>query len=172
MISVELEKTYLAKYLPKDLAKFPHGEVIDIYMPAEAAHPVLRLRKKGDSYELTKKEPIDESDSSEQTENTIKLTKAEFDSLAMIHGKRVRKIRYDYPYKGVNAEVTVFQDDLEGLVLVDVEFKDSKDKAAFEMPEFCLADVTDDETFAGGMLCGKTYEDIEAHLKELGYTSL
>ena len=115
MIELELEKTYLAKFLPKDVAKFPHKEVSDIYIPANAVHPTLRIRKKGDTYEMTKKEPVNAADSSEQTEHTIKLTRAEFDSLAAIQGKRVRKIRYDYPYKGANAEIAIFQDDLKGL---------------------------------------------------------
>ncbi|MBU6231173.1 MAG: CYTH domain-containing protein [Patescibacteria group bacterium] len=169
MIELELEKTYLARRLPEGLEKCQHREVFDTYYPPSAAHPVLRLRKNGDRYEMTKKEPDQSGDASIQTEHTIRLTKEEFDSLAKTAGKKVRKIRYDYPYKEANAEVAVFQDGLKGLVLVDVEFKSVRDMKAFGMPDFCLADVTDDETFAGGMLCGKSYQDISDHLNELGY---
>ena len=169
MIEIELEKTYLMKSLPTDLAEFPHHEILDIYLPAEAVHPTLRLRKRGDSYAMTKKSLLDESNASESEEHTIKLTKAEFDSLAIIHGKRVRKNRYAYVYKGYDAEIDVFEDDLKGLVMADFEFKTIKEKNAFGMPDFCLVEVTDDETFAGGMLCGKKYADIEGRLKELGY---
>ena len=66
----------------------------------------------------------------------------------------------------------VFQDDLTGLVLVDFEFKEIADKNNFKMPDFCLTDVTQDKYFAGGMLCGKKYSDIQAHLVELGYSKL
>lgn len=66
----------------------------------------------------------------------------------------------------------VFQDDLVGLVLVDFEFKEVADKNNFDMPDFCLTDVTQDKYFAGGMLCGKKYTDIQDHLDELGYKNI
>ena len=169
MVELELEKTYLAKRLPTGLENFPHKEILDIYFPVSAAHPVLRLRKKGNSFEMTKKEPVKDGDASEQTEHTIKLTEDEFKTLSAIEGKRSRKIRYEYPCQGRTTEVTVFKDELEGLVLVDVEFDDAKSKNAFVMPDFCLADVTQEQAFAGGMLCGKKYSDISDKLKGFGY---
>jgi len=172
MLTLELEKTYLAKRLPAGLENFPHKEILDIYFPASAAHPVLRLRKKGNSFEMTKKEPAKDGDASEQNEHTIKLSEEEFKALSSIKGKRSRKIRYEYPCQGRTAEVTVFKDDLEGLILVDVEFDDVKSKDAFKMPDFCLADVTQEQVFAGGMICGKKYADIATRLKELGYKRL
>jgi CYTH domain-containing protein len=172
MTSLELEKTYLAKSLPLGLEKCPHKEILDIYIPSTIAHPVLRLRKKGDIFEMTKKEPAKDGDASEQTEHTIRLTEEEFKALAAIEGKQSRKIRYDYPYQGHNAEITVFKDELEGLVLIDIEFNDVMTKDSFKIPDFCLADVTQDDTFAGGMLCGKKYADIEEKLEELKYLPL
>ncbi len=172
MIELELEKTYLAKYLPADLADFPQTEILDIYIPVETKHPNLRIRKRGDSYQMTKKILSDEGNASEAEEHTIKLTNDEFDSLSTIRGKRVRKIRYAYVFNGIDAEVDVFQDDLKGLVMIDFEFKDVKQKAAFKMPDFCLVDVTNEEILAGGMLCGKRYEDIESGLKNLGYKKI
>jgi CYTH domain-containing protein len=171
MIEIELEKTYLIKKLPVDLENFPHKEIADMYIPAQSAHPALRLRKKGDKFEMTKKQPIGD-DFSEQEEHTIKLNKEEFDSLMQVAGKKVRKIRYDYVYEGNRAEVDIFKDDLEGLALVDFEFTDVKKKNAFKMPDFCLVDVTQDTIFAGGMLCGKKYSDIEAKLRELKYVKI
>jgi len=172
MIEIELEKTYLIKKLPLDLENFPHKEIIDMYVPAQAVHPALRLRKKGDKFEMTKKQPIHGTDSSEQEEHTIKLNREEFDSLIRSGGKKARKIRYEYIHNGIKAEIDVFKDGLTGLVLVDFEFADPKKKNSFKMPDFCLADVTQDKTFAGGMLCGKKYSDIEARLRELKYVRL
>ncbi len=172
MVELELENTYLAKELPKGLEKFPCKEIIDVYIPANDPHPCLRLRKRGDKYEITKKQPVSGDDASAQNEHTIKLTKDEFDSLSSVKGKKAHKIRYEYDYKGNKAEIDVFQGDLKGLVVVDFEFDDPKKRAAFGMPDFCLADITQDKTFAGGMLCGKRYSDIEPRLKELGYKPL
>jgi len=172
MIELELEKTYLARSLPEGLASCPHTEVADLYIPAIDIHPVLRIRKKGDKLEITKKQPVVEGDASEQSEHTIRLTHEEYTALTSIKGKAVRKIRYAYPYNGLNAEFDVFKDALEGLVLVDFEFKSPKDKNSFQIPDFCLVDVTQDDAFAGGMICGKSYSDIKAHVEELGYKPL
>jgi len=172
MTEIELEKTYLAKYLPANLKDSPNKEIKDIYIPKSEVHPVLRVRQRGDKYEITKKTPVSGTDSSEQYEHTIILTKEEFNTLEQVAGKKVHKIRYYYNHNGVQAEVDVFQDDLDGLVLVDFEFKEVADKNNFDMPDFCLADVTQDKYFAGGMLCGKKYSDIKVHLGELGYIKI
>lgn len=172
MIELELENTYLIKYVPDDLQAFPSKEIIDIYIPAADPHPCLRLRKRGGRYEITKKQPVNPDDASAQNEHTISLNEAEFSALAGVKGKRARKIRYEYDYKGDKAEIDVFQDDLAGLVVVDFEFSDPARRAAFKMPDFCLADITQDKTFAGGMLCGKRYSDIEKRLNEYGYVKM
>jgi len=172
MTKIELERTYLAKYLPEGLNTSPSKEIADFYLPEEVGHPVLRIRKRGEKYEITKKQPVQGTDSSEQYEHTITLTKEEFLALKQVSSKKVRKIRYYYNHKGIQAEIDIFQDALLGLVLVDFEFKEVSDKNNFEMPEFCLADVTQDKYFAGGMLCGKKYKDIKNHLSELGYKKI
>ena len=40
------------------------------------------------------------------------------------------------------------------------------------MPDFCLADVTQEVFIAGGMLCGKKYESIRVPLEHLGYKKI
>ena len=168
----ELERTFLARYLPQGIASFGCKEIIDIYIPKGSRHPALRLRKSGERYEITKKEPVKEGDASHMNEQTIKLTREEFDTLKRVHGKIVHKFRYRYPFGEHTAEIDVFQESLEGLVIIDFEFNSLKEKDAFKMPEFCLAEVTQDEALAGGMLCGKSYEDIEPALEKYGYRRL
>ena len=169
MIEIELEKTYLAKHLPERFERCSSKEIKDIYIPKESEHSVLRIRQNGDKFEITKKQPAQGADSSEQYEHTISLTKEEFSALEQVQGKKVRKIRYYHDHFGIQAEIDIFQDELSGLVLVDFEFSNKEDKDNFKMPEFCLVDITQDKCFAGGMLCGKSYGDIENHLNELGY---
>ena len=169
---IELEKNYLVKYLPPNLEKCESKEVIDIYLPKEAIHPTLRIRKNGNNYEITKKEPITEEDASSQTEQTIPLKESEFLALSRVDGNRLSKIRYFYPYNNRIGEIGIFQEALSGLVLVDFEFKTPEEKESFKMPEFCLADVTQEEFLAGGMLCGKSYQDIEERLKKLSYSPI
>ncbi len=172
MSVIEREKTYLAKYLPEGLKDCRFKQIVDIYIPASENHPTLRIRKNGDTYEMTKKTPINGSDSSEQTEHTISLTPQEFKTLEAVEGKRVQKDRYYYDYKGRTAEIDIFGGDLNGLVEVDFEFDNSEEKDTFDMPDFCLADVTQEKTFAGGMLAGKSYADLKEDLDRYNYVPL
>lgn len=167
-----MEKTYLAKELPKNLKDCDSKEIIDIYIPKASVHPSLRLRKNGDKFEMTKKEPIKAGDASIQLEQTIVLTEEEFVVLADVEGKKTHKIRYYYDYAGRAAEIDVFQDRLSGLVLVDVEFENETEKDSFEMPDFCLADITQESFTAGGMICGKSYDDIAEKLNVFGYKKI
>ncbi|TSC78767.1 MAG: hypothetical protein G01um101433_99 [Parcubacteria group bacterium Gr01-1014_33] len=169
---IEFEKTYLAKYFPEGLRDSPSKEIIDIYIPKSAMHPTLRIRQNGEKYEVTKKELVKDNDSSERHEYTISLTKDEYEVLATLKGKRVSKVRYYYDCNRRTAEIGVFQEDLKGFVLIDFEFKTREEKNNFPMPDFCLADVTQEEFAAGGMLCGKSYKDIEKNLARFGYKKL
>ena len=163
---IEREKTYLAKYVPEGLLNCRSKEIIDVYISDSVEHPMLRIRKNGDTYEITKKTPVSGTDSSEQIEQTIPLSAEEFVSLSVTPGKRLQKQRYYYNYQDRTAEIDVFKGDLNGLVIVDVEFENSEDKNNFTIPDFCLADVTQEKAFSGGVLCGKKYADIMQHLKQ------
>ena len=81
----------------------------------------------------------------------------------------MRKVRYYLTKESHTFEIDVFQDGLRGLGLVDVEFKIMAEKNAAAMADFCLAEVTQEDWCAGGMLCGKQYKDIEPELKRFGY---
>jgi adenylate cyclase len=169
---IELELTYLARELPADLATKPSKMLVDVYYPATDPHPLVRIRQKGDSYEITKKVMASGTDSSHMLEHTIKLTREEFDALSAAPGKRVAKRRYDYEFEGRTAEIDVFDGELSGLVVVDFEFTDRDDQLAFQMPGFCLADVTQEAFIAGGKLAGKSYADISADLDRYDYQQL
>lgn len=168
-MEVELERTFLLKTVPANLKDCNSIEIIDAYIPSSVAHPVLRLRKRGNVFEMTKKYPVIEDDSSEQKEETISLSEEEFLSLLKIDSKKSRKTRYYYPVDNKTAEIDIFLDDLEGLALVDFEFSSNQEKSDFIMPDFCLADVTQEESVAGGFLAGKKYSDIESFLKKYDY---
>lgn len=112
------------------------------------------------------------TDSSRMIEQTIELDADEFAELSAHGGKRVEKLWYYYPYQGLTAEIDVFGGGLEGLVLVDVEFTDREQQLQFPMPDFCLAEVTQEKFLAGGMLAGKQYKDIADQLARYQYQPL
>lgn len=172
-MEIELERTFLLKEFPKGLENCKSFEILDIYIPQEADHPTLRIRRIGeDRFEMTKKQPIKNNDSSEQREETISLSKEEFSDLSVLSGKRLKKKRYYYNNDIIKAEIDVFLDDFSGLVLVDFEFTSSKEKEDFIMPDFCLAEVTQEESIAAGFLSGKKYSDIEPFLNKYNYKKI
>lgn len=170
---LELELTYLAKELPVEITSVAPKELLDIYIPVDRnIHSKLRLRKKGDTYEITKKVQPHASDASMQHEFTIPIEDYEFDTLAAASDKRVEKYRYAVVIEGHNAEVDVFRGELAGLVLIDFEFDSEEEKATFTPPACCLADVTQEEFAAGGNLAGKTYADIADDLARYNYVKI
>lgn len=167
---IELEHTYLAARFPEELKGMTPKRLIDVYIPeATNTHPHLRVRKKGNIYEITKKSQLHQGDSSVMVEQTISLDRVEFEHLSQASTVKIVKDRYKVVIDNYPAEVDVFQEDLRGLVLIDFEFTTVEEKQCFVAPEICFADVTQEDFIAGGLLAGKTYANIEGDLKRFGY---
>jgi CYTH domain-containing protein len=170
MIQNELERTFLAKKIPKEVLSAKAIEMVDSYIPAISTdHPTLRLRKKGNYFEITKKEPISEDDYSELQEHTITLNEAEYLALADCPSLKVEKLRFQVYINEYQAEVDIFKGALTGLVLINFEFATNDEKQAFLTPDICLHEVTQEEWCAGGILAGKSFKDIAPFLSSLGY---
>lgn len=169
---LEIEVTYLAMALPPQLTSYPSTRIDDHYIPAESRHPQIRLRSKDGQYTLTKKQPVHEGDSRIQHEYNTPLSAVEYRALREVPGKAVSKIRYRVPFEAYTAEVDVFQDDLAGLVIVELEFPSAEAMAATAKPPYAGADISNEEFVAGGMLAGKTLAEIQPVLDRLGYQPL
>jgi CYTH domain-containing protein len=174
MRTIELEKTYLPKRMPEEIADATPERMIDVYIMNDVGeHPNLRVRQRGDRFVITKKYPMQDGDASRQIENSIPIDKTEFGILRRAQPVLlVEKDRYNVEIAGHPAEVDVFRGDLAGLVLIDFEFATPEEQEKFGTPEVALADVTNVGFIAGGLLAGKTYADIESRLKDLGYKKL
>lgn len=171
-MDIEIEKVYLAKGLPPDLSQYKSLDYIDTYVPFSDPHPHLRLRKKGEERELTKKIMITATDKSTTQEITMPLSALEYDELVTIQGKKIIKRRYFVPVNNRIAEVDIFLDKLKGLVLIDFEFPSALERDSFVAPDFCLADVTQEEFVAGAYLAGKSFADLKEFLARFHYTPL
>ncbi|CCE54555.1 hypothetical protein [Corynebacterium casei] len=168
---IEIERTFLVAEVPEWLEKMQPEEMTDYYLPSDmSTHPKLRLRQKGDKYEITKKSVVVDGDASQQLESTIKLSSLEFEALRNCSSRKVSKRRYSVDTENWTTEFDVFTGSLKGLILVDFEFKDEKSMREFVAPDYCGADVTQEDFIAGGMLAGRTLNDIASDLKRLGYT--
>ncbi len=169
---LERERTFLAKELPQEIKTTEPTRIVDIYIPDTPAHSHLRLRQNGKTYEITKKTSVAAGDASEHIEQTIPLTEEEFAALSRCSAKRVAKDRYRVVIDGILAEIDVFIEDLAGLVLIDFEFDTEDEKDNFIPPSIALADVTQENLIAGGLLAGKTYDTIAPELARFCYKKL
>jgi hypothetical protein len=169
---LERERTFLAKELPQEIKATEPTRIVDIYIPDTPAHSHLRLRQNGKTYEITKKTSVAAGDASEHIEQTIPLTEEEFAALSRCSAKRVAKDRYRVVIDGILAEIDVFIEDLAGLVLIDFEFDTEDEKDNFIPPSIVLADVTQENFIAGGLLAGKTYDTIAPELARFCYKKL
>ena len=168
---LERERTFLAKELPQEIKTTEPTRIVDIYIPDTPAHSHLRLRQNGKTYEITKKTSVAAGDASEHIEQTIPLTEEEFAALSHCSAKRVAKDRYRVVIDGT-LEIDIFIEDLAGLVLIDFEFSTEAEKDDFTPPSIALADVTQEDFIAGGLLASKTYDTIAPELARFCYKKL
>lgn len=172
-IKNEFERTFLAKFIPSKLKLDNYVELEDNYIPKNSNHPILRIRKKGEKMVITKKYKEKKGDASIMIEETISLTEEEYNFMNSLNGKKFSKRRYSYEYEnGKFCDIDIYQKELKGLVVIDFEFTNIKEKDDFMIPDFCLKEVTNEEFLAGGMLCGKTYEDIKNNLNKFNYKKI
>lgn len=159
---LESELSFLIRRLP-DLRAAVKKEIEQYYL--SAGPEALRLRQIGDRYELTKKLDITPGDFSRKEELTIPLTRGEFLDLKPLARRGLVKIRHYLALPGgFMAEVDVFHGALEGLAMVEVEFKDEKSRTAFQPPDWFGRDVSQEEWSTNSWLAGKTLADVKPHI--------
>lgn len=169
---LEIEKRYLAKYLPEDLQSYPSHYLEDIYLSFDETTWFLRLRRQDDRYMITKKSLVNPQDYSSMYEDTIDLSSHEYTLLSWVQGRRLTKRRYNYILDDVTYEIAIFDGDLAWFVLIDVEFDNSEMFGAFKKPDFCGEDITNELRVIGHMLAGKKYMDIAGELSRFDYEPL
>ena len=162
---LEIEVAYMPKELPPELLKGNPTRIVDIYLSAETELlSKLRLRQKGESYEFTKKVNLDPDDLSIQEEYNTPLSKAEFEILRSAGGREVVKDRYKVPLGEHIMEIDIFREKLEGLIIIEVEFKNQAAKEAFAAPAYFGNEVTQEDFIAGTYLAGKSLDAIQADI--------
>lgn len=167
-MEIELERRFLISEIPDDFIDPKEERVVDHYIPISSDHCQVRIRCQGEKREFTKKSPVNEDDLSTMMEINVPLSKEEYDALMQVPGRTVSKFRIRTLVQCAIAEFGRFEDELEGLKLLDIEFQNEQDMKRFKTPSYIVAEVTNDKRFAGGELCGKTFEDIKPALAEYG----
>ena len=150
-VFLEIEKKYRPAKLPDDLETYPHYEIVQQYL---SRNPAVRVRKSQGHYRLTIKSGGKKSH--EERNFDLGTEEAFTCLLEQCEGRRLYKTRYLLPvdgYPGLVAELDVFSGNLEGLVILEVEFADEKSAEDFRPPAWFGPEVTDDRRYHNSWLC-------------------
>lgn len=159
---IERERRFLLDGFPnEDVVRRSH--IKDRYMDGT----LLRLREQTDDggsaiFKLTQKIPARGSGAQQGLITSLYLTEGEFRLLAQLPAKVLSKVRYSVPPFGID----VFEGALQGLRLAEAEFNSAAEADALIVPDFVLAEVTDDERFTGGQLVCASWPDVEVWMAE------
>lgn len=133
---MEIERKFLVKEAPKNLAEYECKQIEQGYLCTE---PVVRIRRSNDKYILTYKGKGLLS----REEYNLPLTKEAYETLrGKIEGRLIQKKRYNIPYEEYLIELDIFEGELAPLQLVEVEFDSEEQAKAFVPPDWFGRDVT------------------------------
>lgn len=133
---MEIERKFLTRHLPENLEQYPCLQIEQGYLTTD---PVIRIRRQDDQYILTYKG----SGLLAHEEYNLPLTKEAYETLRpKTEGILIAKKRYCIPFGAYTVELDLFEGELEGLILAEVEFSSEEEAAAFCPPDWFSEDVT------------------------------
>ncbi len=141
-LAVEVERKFLVPD-PPDLAATRADEIEQGYL-AIGEDAEVRVRRKGERLVLTAKRGSGLS----RQEAEIELDRERFDGLwPLTEGRRLHKRRHVVPHGDLKVEVDVYEGDLSGLVVAEIEFSSEEEAREFDPPEWLGEEVTGDHRY-------------------------
>ena len=148
----EIERKFLVKELPDNLAESRCLVIEQGYLATESAGRQVRLRKSGSSTSLTFKV----GRGSHREEREIKLSPKQFAVLwPGTAGRRLRKLRYEIPWRNLLIEVDIYRGRHAGLVVAEVEFPDPASCRKFNPPSWFGREVTGEKRYSNVRLANE-----------------
>jgi CYTH domain-containing protein len=148
----EIERKFLIKQLPDDLKRSRSLIIEQGYLATEPAGRQVRVRKTGRSASLTFKVRR----GTHREEREIKLSPKQFAALwPGTAGRRLRKVRYEIPWKNVLIEIDIYRGRHTGLIVAEVEFPDRASARRFKAPCWLGREVTDEKRYSNVRLALK-----------------
>jgi adenylate cyclase len=139
---MEVERKFRLRQ-PPDLSGSDADPIEQGYL-AVGAEGEVRLRRKGEQTLLTVKRGAGLS----RGEVEIEISGEQFEALwPLTERRRLRKRRHVLPHDSLEIEVDVYEGELEGLIVAEVEFDSEEEARSFEPPAWLGDDVTGDERF-------------------------
>ena len=148
----EIERKFLLKQLPERLKRARRCLIAQGYLAAEPGGRHVRIRKKGKTASLTFKV----GRSAHREEREIKISAKQFSALwPATVGSRLRKLRYEVPWKSLLIEVDVYRGKHSGLVVAEVEFPDRATCRKFKPPSWFGREVTGEKRYSNVRLANE-----------------
>ncbi len=163
---LENERRFLVGDCP-DLSSIPFRLIDDLYLTGTR----LRLRKvtysdgTSTEFKLCKKYPLDDSTSIPIV--NVYLTEDEYRLLSQLPGSVLQKRRYRRVFGEMTFAIDVFQDELAGLTLCEVESPSVEKLTNITLPPWAAVEVTSDPFFHGGNLSGIKMAELAQRLSVL-----
>lgn len=156
MTQKEIERKFILSEHPVELLQGIIPERISQgYLLLEGDRE-LRIRKRGENYRMTVKQGV----GLVRTEHEWPIAVEQFDCLwPLTEGRRVEKLRYAVPWNHWTLEIDLFEGPLSPLMLLEIEFADLQDSRAFTVPDFVVAEVTNDKAYKNAMLATRGLPD-------------
>jgi len=148
----EIERKFLLRQPPDQLKRWRHYVIEQGYLATEPAGRQVRLRKKGKTASLTFKF----GRGAHREEREIRLSPKQFAALwPGTVGRRLRKVRYDIPWKNLVIEIDVYRGRHAGLVVAEVEFPDGVTCRRFKPPSWFGREVTGEKRYSNVRLANE-----------------
>lgn len=162
---VERERRFLLDRFPNTAGVLRIRRIADHYIDGTS----LRLRKQTEDnrpavYKLTQKVVAPGLGAQQGFITNMYLDENEFRILTQLPGGQIVKTRHSVAPFGID----VFEGELQGLVLAEVEFDSTSDADALRVPPFAVREVSTDQRFTGGRLVRASREELRAWLWESG----
>ena len=126
-----------------DLCRYPSREIVQGYIQADEISEI-RLRKHKDKHRFAVK--IGKGLMRQEAE--FMLSPQSFQRLwPLTQGRRLQKVRYDIKHADLVWEVDVYQKEMAGLKVVEIEFASEEEADAFVVPVWFGREVTRDERY-------------------------
>jgi adenylate cyclase len=143
--SREIERKFLIKGLPVKILRSRHFPLLQGYLANEPGGRHVRLRKKGKTASLTFK--VGRGSSREERE--IRLSPKQFAILwPATRGRRLRKTRYEIPWKNLKIEIDIYRGRNHGLVVAEVEFPNHASRRRFKPPRWFGREITGEKRYS------------------------
>ena len=148
----EIERKFLVKQLPEKLKRSRRCLIAQGYLATEARGRHVRLRKRGKTSSLTFKV----GRGAHREEREIKLSAKQFAMLwPATVGRRLRKLRYEIPWRNLLIEIDIYRGRHSGLVVAEVEFPDRATCRKFKPPSWFGREVTGEKRYSNVRLANE-----------------